>query len=139
MIRNTRLCTPLMLSRCAIIHVFDNVRNCVDRHADTNANSQPDTLRSLQWNDTRRLSNSHRGGNPQFMERHVQCGRWSWSVHIGWLEGATTADILQDPPTPYILLPMKLSSTLWEVIKQVCTIHLLLVGLSEFPGPCRIG
>jgi hypothetical protein len=40
---------------------------------------------------------------------------------------------------PYILLPMKLSSTLWEVIKQVCTIHLLLVGLSEFPCPCRIG
>jgi hypothetical protein len=39
---------------------------------------------------------------------------------------------------PYILLPMKLSSTLWEVIKQVYTIHLLLVGFSEFPGPCEL-
>jgi hypothetical protein len=134
MTRSTRLCTPLMLSRCAILYSFDDARSCVDRHVDTNADSQPDTLRSLQWDDTGRLPNSHGGGNPQFMERHVQRGRWSRFVHIGWLEGRG-ADIFQDLHMLSILLHMKLSSTLWEEIKQVCTIHLPLVSFCKFPGP----
>ncbi len=53
---------------------------------DTNANSQSDTLRSLQWYDTRWLPNSYGGGNPQFSERHVKCRRWSWCVYFSRLE-----------------------------------------------------
>jgi hypothetical protein len=53
----------------------------IDRYADANANPESNTLRSLQWHDPRRLPNSHRGGNPQFMARHVQCGRWSGYVY----------------------------------------------------------
>ncbi len=56
--------------------------------ADTNANPQPDALSSLQWNDTRRLPNSHGGGNPQLMERNVQCGCWCRSVYSDGLGGS---------------------------------------------------
>jgi hypothetical protein len=62
----------------------------IDRHADPNANPESDTLRSLQWHDTRRLPNSHGGGNPQFMARHVQCGRWSRCVVPMWQEVTNT-------------------------------------------------
>lgn len=50
--------------------------------ADPNANSQSDPVRCLQWDDTRRLPDSYGGGNPQFMERHVQCGSWSRCVSV---------------------------------------------------------
>jgi hypothetical protein len=52
----------------------------IDRHADPNADPESDTLSSRQWYDTRRLPNSHGGGSPQFMARHVQCGGRSWYV-----------------------------------------------------------
>ena len=51
---------------------------------DSNANHQSDTLRGLQWHDTGRISNSHRGGNPQLMARNVECGCGSRLVFPGW-------------------------------------------------------
>lgn len=59
------------------------VKNNADGETDTNANHQSDTLRSLQWHDTRRISNSHGGGNPQLMARHVERGCWSRLVPRG--------------------------------------------------------
>lgn len=55
-----------------------------DRHADPDADSKPDALRSRQWHDTRRLPNSHRGGSPQFMAWHVQCSGRSW--YVNWVK-----------------------------------------------------
>ena len=54
-----------------------------DSCADPNADPQPNTVRSLQWNDPRRLPNSYGRGIPQFMERNVQCGGRSRYVHLG--------------------------------------------------------
>jgi hypothetical protein len=62
----------------------------IDRHADPNADPESDTLRSCQWHDTRRLPNSHGGGSPQFMARHVQCGGRSWYVDGMKLEVTST-------------------------------------------------
>jgi hypothetical protein len=68
----------------------------IDRRADTNADPESDTLRSLQWHDTRWLPNSHGGGSPQFMARHVQCGRWSGYANSMKLD-ATTTEISPGP------------------------------------------
>jgi hypothetical protein len=62
----------------------------IDRHADPNADPESDTLRSRQWYDTRRLPNSHGGGSPQFMARHVQRGGRSWYGDWTKLDGANT-------------------------------------------------
>jgi hypothetical protein len=65
-----------MLSRVMISGVA-----LTDHCPDPNADPQPNPISRLQWNDTRRLQNSHGGGNPQLMERHVQCGGWSRYVY----------------------------------------------------------
>lgn len=45
----------------------------IDFLVDSYANSQPNTLSHVQWNHTRRISDSHGRGFPQSVERHVKC------------------------------------------------------------------
>lgn len=75
-----------------------DVKNNVDRRADTNADLESDALRRLQWDDTRDVPNSHRGGNPQFMARHVKCGCRSRFVYTCMAARKTgNADISTGP------------------------------------------
>jgi hypothetical protein len=70
--------------------LFTMVNSYTKTTADPNANPQPYPICSLQWHDTRRLPNSNRGGIPQFMARHVECGCRSRFVHMAGQEATNT-------------------------------------------------